>query len=116
MLCRISIEKSGVSDNKMIVCEKEFDIPDPNDKNYSLPELDFYAHIPYDKAQLSGVQNHRLSLRKNLVTGDFEVYRVFNNPIIIAVKTATAFIHEETKQIYVAFRGKSLREALDYAD
>ncbi len=100
----------------MIVCEKEFDIPDPIDPNYSLPELDFYAHIPYDKAEMTKVQNHRLSLRKNLITGNYEVYRAYNNPQIIGTKHMTAFTHHETGYIDVAFKSKSLREALDFAD
>ena len=57
----------------MIVCEYEFDRPDPRNPSYSLVEVDFYGWIP--REYWSEVRNHRLSLRKKLKTGRFELYR-----------------------------------------
>jgi len=59
----------------MIVCEFEFDRPDPRNPNYSLVEVDIYGWIPRDF--WSEVRDHRLSLRKNLKTGKFELYRYY---------------------------------------
>jgi len=55
------------------VCEHEFDTPDPRNPEYSMTEYDVYAHIPYRMDTM--IDNHRLTLRKNLKTGQFEVYR-----------------------------------------
>lgn len=55
----------------MLVCEKSFDTPDWSDNTFSLSEFDFYLYIP--KQKLS--ENHRLSMHKNLTTGQFEVYK-----------------------------------------
>jgi hypothetical protein len=81
----------------MIICEFGFDIPDKN-SNYSLREVDFYAFVPYP-VQQKGIKNHRLSLRKNLKTGKFEVYRYY---------------HYEQKE-EVVFSG-SFKEALNFAN
>lgn len=58
----------------MIICEYEFEREAPNRKGYSFVEVDVYTWIP----EGMGVQSHRLSLRKNLKTGMFEVYRHYN--------------------------------------
>ena len=57
----------------MIVCEYEFDRPDPKNPQYSLVEVDIYGWLP--REYWSEARNHRLSLRKNLKTGKFELYR-----------------------------------------
>jgi hypothetical protein len=65
----------------MIICELSFNKPNPDNPKYSLHEVDFYSHIPFTSYQammLFGVPNHRLSLRKNLETGEFEVYRYYH--------------------------------------
>jgi len=79
----------------MIICELEFEKPDPKNPDYSLLEVDYYAWIPKN----NHIVSHRLSLRKNLKTGKFEVYRFFY----------TRRIEE------VAFEG-SFEEALKFAD
>jgi len=60
----------------MIICERNFERPDPQDPRYSMHEVDYYAWIPYHLHKLIG--DHRLSIRKNLVTGEFEVYRHYH--------------------------------------
>lgn len=61
----------------IVICELGFDKPDPRNPTYSLREVDFYAWIPFVAQIKYGIRNHRLSLRKNLVTGKFEVYRYY---------------------------------------
>ena len=59
----------------MIICEKRFEFEDPNNLGYSMLEVDFYASVPTARPSNKGVDSHRLSLRKNLMTGYFELYR-----------------------------------------
>ncbi|MEM2612304.1 MAG: hypothetical protein QXJ45_06760 [Thermoproteota archaeon] len=61
----------------MIICEYGFNNPDKEKPEYSFREVDFYGHIPY-KYQIE-TKNHRLSLRKNLKTGEFELYRYYHH-------------------------------------
>lgn len=80
----------------MIICETEFDRPDKN-KTYSQHEIDYYAFIPKNKQSI--VENHRLSLRKNLVNNLYELYRHY---------------HTTGKDIHlISFR--SLVDAVSYA-
>jgi hypothetical protein len=58
----------------MIVCEESFKGVNPNNSKYANYEIDFYAWIPPGE----GI-DHRLSLRKNLGTGRFEIYRNYIN-------------------------------------
>jgi len=83
----------------MIICEFGFEDPDPNNKKYSMREVDYYGWVPYQARQKYGIKNHRLSLRKNLETGKFEVYRYFY----------------DEKREEVAFEG-SFEEALEFAN
>lgn len=53
----------------MIICETEFEQPDPNDPEIALTEVDYYAWIP----QAADVPNHRLSLRYRFATNQYEV-------------------------------------------
>ena len=80
----------------MIICEYSFNDPDAENPMYSFHEVDFYGHIPYPHAK--HFPQHRLSLRKNLRTGNFEVYRYYH-------------ANDTTE---VAFKGK-LEEALKFA-
>jgi len=59
----------------VIIYERDFDAEDPQNQGYSLREVDYYAWIPahFRKA----IKDHRLSLRKNLRTGKFELYRKY---------------------------------------
>lgn len=61
----------------MYVCEHEFREPDPREPQYSLVNIDFYAWIPPEAQRR--VKNHLLSLRKNLSTGEYEVFRVYSD-------------------------------------
>ena len=57
----------------MIVCSHDFLEPCPKNPRYADNEIDFYAWIPRGDAK-----DHRLSLRKNITTGKFEVYRCYS--------------------------------------
>jgi hypothetical protein len=83
----------------LIICELGFEEPDVKNPRYSFREVDFYAFVPYQSQQKYGVKSHRLSLRKNLITNKFEVYR---------------FFHDEKRE-EVAFSG-SFEEALRFAN
>jgi len=82
----------------MYICEYEFNDPDPHDPRYSLKEIDWYDLIPQDM-RTAIIPNHRLSLRKNMETGEFEVCRHYHD-----------YIKDE-----VAFSG-TLQEAIQFAD
>ncbi|TLX65901.1 MAG: hypothetical protein E6L03_10505 [Thaumarchaeota archaeon] len=102
----------------MIVCEKEFERPDPQDANYSMAECDIYAWIPADKVALSGMQSHRLSLRKNLKTGEFEVYRLYNQEHIIKQGSLAIVTYDvqSGKPVEIAFSSKDFIKALDFCN
>lgn len=94
----------------MIVCETDFERPDSKDPNYSQAEVDYYGHIPSD----SGFSQHRLSLRKNLKTGNFEVYRAYAKSYLTSRKSLTIIGSKETGRTEVVFSG-SLQGAIDFA-
>lgn len=66
----------------MIICELEFNAPDSENPDYSQEEIDYFAWTPI--VTHKDVPNHRLSLRKNLRTGKFELYRRFFEPVRFA--------------------------------
>jgi len=84
----------------MIVCELEFEREDPEKLGYSLVEVDYYAHLPFVSVKRFGVESHRLSLRKNLITGQYEVYRDY---------------HFTLAREEVLTSTDDLQEAIDYA-
>lgn len=96
----------------MIICESQFEREDPDRKGYSHAEVDWYAWIP----QGSDLDNHRLSLRKNLVTGEFEVYRRFFEKVLISRGKTTIITGKDTRLEEVAFKSKDLATAIRYAD
>jgi len=104
----------------MIFCEGEFEQPDPRDPDHSMCEVDFYAWIPYEKQHgTEGVPNHRLSIRKNLKRGEYEVYRRYYHPVQFTARMEGLPVHvlagEDTGREQVVFRSKDLQEALDFA-
>jgi len=76
----------------MIIKSKDFD---KGKDGYSVLEVDWYTHIPYDNVT-GAVENHRLSLRKNMKTGKYEVYK--------------HYFHKNTNE--VVFESESLRDAV----
>jgi len=95
----------------MYICEKLFDKPDNKFPVYSFHEVDYYGWVPQGK----GVENHRLSLRKNLVTGKFEVYRHYYRRRIVQTPQCLVVGQEDTGQEETIFEG-TFEEALEFAD
>lgn len=58
----------------MIIRAEDFEFEDPKHKGYSMDEVDYYAWIPRPFIEL-GIRNHRLTLRKNLNDGVYEIVR-----------------------------------------
>lgn len=96
----------------MIICEYEFERPDSENPDYSMCEVDYYAWIPAG----SGFPNHRLSLRKNLKTGEYEVYRHYVQTHVTSRKELTVIQEKELGTEEVAFKSKDLAEAIKFAD
>lgn len=91
----------------------------PGIPGYSLSEVDYYAWIPASKRH--DIPNHRLSLRKNLVTEDFEVYRAYtsqaNAQILQNRKVVGHMVtFKESGVEEVAFKDKELQKALDFGN
>jgi len=57
----------------MFICEYGFEFPDHEDPNYSLTEIDIYGWIPASFRR--DEEDHSLSVRKNLNTKEFELYK-----------------------------------------
>jgi hypothetical protein len=95
----------------IIICEFGFEDPDNKNPNYSFHEVDFYAFIPYQKQKEYGIKSHRLSLRKNLKTKKFEIYRFYHyteeEEVVFSgdFKEALKFAYEERKK-YWGFLGE----------
>lgn len=97
----------------MAICEYYFDHPDPKKPNYGSTEWDIYSWIPAHP----DIANHRLSIRKNLLTGEYEVYRHFIQQLLVK-RAAGIMIHNESaeKLDQVAFKNKSLQAILDFTN
>jgi hypothetical protein len=92
----------------MYVCEYGFLTPDPKDPTYSQLEIQFYAFIRIKNQNRTLPHwkylriNHRLFLRKNLDTGDFELVKKYHNDR-----------KEWATKEKVILKTKDLQEALD---
>lgn len=62
--------------SKYWICEYGFESEDKSHKGYSMKEVDCYAFIPPSAQKKLGVQNHRLTVWKNLTTGEYELISV----------------------------------------
>jgi len=98
----------------MFVCESEFQIADPKNPDYSMTEVDFYSHIPYG----FDFPQHRLSLRKNLKTEEYEAVRAFQTRTVTIKHSQFASVLVDsgtyTGQETVAFRDRSLAKVLAF--
>lgn len=99
----------------MIICEFEFEHPDTDNPNYSMTEVDYYAWIPIPKMEEHNIENHRLSLRKNLVTNKYEVYRRFEKAVVVLDPGLLVMTGEDTGREEVAFESESLVEVIKFA-
>lgn len=96
----------------MYICEFSFYLLDHDNPDYAMAELDVYGWIPPGL----GKRDHRLSIRKNVKTGEYEVYRRFNQAYIRSAHGLTVFHHEELDQEAVAFKSSDLGEIVDFAN
>lgn len=96
----------------VIICEYEFRRPDRDNPKYSQAEVDYYSHIPYDPERK--FRQHRLSLRKNLEDGKFEVYRRFSQTIVVSRGPVTAVTQKDENLEEIVFSG-TLQEAINIA-
>ena len=100
----------------MIICETEFQVPDPNDPEIALTEVDYYAWIP----QPADVPNHRLSLRFRFATGQYELYRKYVTTRVAAIVgpqgAAVSLIQHKADGVEeVVFADTDLGKAIDFA-
>jgi len=96
----------------MTICELAFDQPDPYNPKYSLFEFDLYAWIN----PTPEMPSHRLSLRKNLETGKFEIYRKFNYRELSTFPVFTAITYYYTSiPPLLAFSG-GFEDALEFGN
>ena len=94
----------------MYVCESQFNVPDKNILDIYLHEVDWYAWIP--KQPL--MPNHRLSLRKRISTGNFEVYRAFMDTSIIRMPGVVGVSLTPNGRVeQIVHAGPSLADALE---
>jgi hypothetical protein len=105
------------------ICEYNFLDEDPDSPGYSMSEVDYYAWIP--AKWHSAMPNHRLSLRKNLVSGEYEMFRAYHRGTTVA---QIKLVHEEREETglmithtpsgieEVAFKSKDLQEILDWGN
>jgi len=96
----------------MIICEFAFDHPDPHNSKYSCLEVDYYPWInPTPK-----MPSHRLSLRKNLETGKFEVYRRLNYRQLSIFPGFTAITHYYKSILPILVFSGGFEDALDFGN
>jgi len=98
----------------LYICEYEFNSPDKDNPKYSFHEIDFYAWIPYDK-ETPRIPNHRLSLRKNLETNRYEVYRFYFRRTMTITDQFILETGEPMGKEEVAFSSENLQEAIVFA-
>ena len=103
----------------MRICEHSFVREDPDLPGYSLHEVDYYAWIPQNRGHV--LPNHRLSLRRNLVTMEWEFYRAYHRGTTVQqIKAgrdvAIMVIHLSGDIVETAFKTKDFKAALDYGN
>lgn len=103
--------KTALSSGGTRVCELRFEQPDPHNPGYSLTERNFYVWIPRETRL--NTENHRLTLRRNLLTRKFEVYRAYRRPFHILSRGGTVHSNRTLGNEEVAYTG-GLRGALKF--
>lgn len=99
----------------MYLCEYSFNREDPNIPGYSMDEVDYYAWIPAKFH--SQIPNHRLTLMKNLMTGEYEFHRVYMKTAVGSLSGLGIVVtHTKSGLTEVAYKTKSLQEAVDWGN
>lgn len=97
----------------MIICESSFDDEDPRNPGYSLEEVDFYSHVPLN---LKTTFNHRLSLRKNLKTSEYELIQVGVDAHLHATPGSYFESFQDGKGVQIAAKSTDLSVVLAEAN
>ena len=74
----------------MIVCEKRFEFEDPDIPGYSMLEINVYATVPTGRPENKDIISHNLALRKNLTTGEYELYAHYSRYMNMPDKVVAA--------------------------
>jgi hypothetical protein len=90
---------------KRFVCEFRFKQPDSDNPDYSMTERNVYVWIPKWVTQRFGIPNHRLTLRKNLRSGKFEVYRAFKRPFYVLSADSAPRRNEMSGKEEIVYQG-----------
>lgn len=103
----------------MRICEHNFEREDPEAPGYSQHEVDYYAWTPQGKHK--EIPNHRLSLRKNLGTSEYEFCRVYHRGTtpqqVKAGRTeVVTMILSKSSIVEIAFKTKDFYEALTWGN
>ena len=100
----------------MAVCAWDFEEwgARPEDTGHSRWEWSFYSGIPCEK-ETEKIPNHRLSLRKNLRNGKFEVYRHYEKRVTKRLEGAFLETSIDLDRKEVAFEGEFLG-AVEFAN
>lgn len=86
------------------ICEYEFIKPDGKNTDYAFVEIDIYHWIPAG----SDVENHRLTLLKNLKTGEYELHRVYKKTKTSKFGMGIMISHVPTGEVEIIFKNKNL--------
>jgi len=101
--------------NRLYLCEDRFKRKALTIPGYSSLEIDFYSWIP-NKFHRE-FPNHRLSLMKNLLTGKYELHRVYMG---YSIKGLRGWGIDVTQRqggfTEVAYQTENLQDALDFGN
>ena len=104
--------------SKLIICEYSFLDEDRDNPGYSMTEVDYYAWTP--ATMHAQTPNHRLSLRKNLVTGEYEFYRRYATrqikTILAGSERGLMITNKDSGIEEVVFRDKDFQKAIDFGN
>lgn len=91
-----------MGERQMIICEFRFYLRDPETPDYAMEEVDIYGGVPPGRDE----PNHRLSIRKNLKTGEFEAYRRYH---LLAGRVSEVVFHRRSLEEVVEFTNGEAR-------
>ncbi len=94
------------------ICKDKFDFPDPKNPRIYMEEIDAYAWIPAN----SGERSHRLSLRKVVETGIYEVYRRYTQPYQQSNKDVLVMTNIDTELEEVVYQSKNLQQTCNFVN
>ena len=101
----------------MYVCAIRFEEPDPDDPDYSLLEVQFYAWTARRSQRAEGIPEHGLYLRKNLKIGKYELVREYDGPVSFRCDEQPRMLtHVEAGEVLEVVYTGNLHETLRAGD